>query len=83
MEMSGFARHEGSVPIIGDIGDIWPLMGSRVAAELGLDLQFISYPQQTDAGKSMRDFIVRDIRSISRDRMLAGLNQRTGKGQWK
>ena len=51
-------------------------MGSRVAAELGLDLQFISYPQQTDAGKSMRDFIVQDIRSISRDKMLAGLNQK-------
>ena len=76
MEMSGFARHEGSVPIIGDIGVIWPLMGSRVAAELGLDLQFISYPQQTDAGKSMRDFIVQDIRSMSRDKMLAGLNQK-------
>lgn len=81
MEMSGFARHEGSVPIIGDIGVIWPLMGSRVAAELGLDLQFISYPQQTDAGKSMRDFIVRDIRSISRDKMLAGLNRKGNENQ--
>ncbi len=76
MEMSGFARHEGSVPITGDIGVIWPLMGSRVAAELGLELEFISYPQHTDAGKLMRDSIVRDIRSIDRDKMLVGLNQK-------
>ena len=25
MEMSAFARHEGSIPIVGDIGKVWPL----------------------------------------------------------
>ncbi len=73
MEMSGFARHEGSVPIIGDIGAIWPLMANRIAERLNLELEFTSYPQQTESGKAMREAIVRDIRPISRDRMLAGL----------
>lgn len=76
MEMSGFARHEGSIPVIGDIGVIWPLMASRIAERLQIDLQFMSYPQQTDAGKAMREAIVEGIRPISREQMLARLNQR-------
>lgn len=75
MEMSGFARHEGSVPIIGDIGAIWPLMASRIAERLDLELAFMSYPQQTDAGRAMRESIVHDIRPICRDRMLAAMNK--------
>ncbi len=73
MEMSGFARHEGSVPIIGDIGVIWPLMAVRIAEQLHLELTFMSYPQQSEAGKAMREAIVRDIRSIRRERMLKAL----------
>jgi predicted neuraminidase/CMP-2-keto-3-deoxyoctulosonic acid synthetase len=34
MEMSGFARHEGSIPIIGDIGTIWPLIALKVSEQL-------------------------------------------------
>ena len=26
MEMSGFARHEGSLPLMGDLGTLWPLL---------------------------------------------------------
>lgn len=73
MEMSGFARHEGSVPIIGDIGVIWPLLASRVADRLQLTLEFLSYPQQTDAGRSMREKIVSEVKAISKDRILAEL----------
>ena len=31
MEMSGFARIPGSLPIVGDIGEIWPLLATTVA----------------------------------------------------
>lgn len=70
MEMSGFARHEGSVPIIGDIGVVWPLMALRVADRLGIKLDFVSYPQQTDSGKAMREHIVNNIKPINREKML-------------
>ncbi len=75
MEMSGFARHEGSVPIIGDIGVVWPLMALRVADRLGIKLDFVSYPQQTDSGKAMREHIVDDIKPINRTRMIENLMQ--------
>ena len=70
MEMSGFARHDGSIPIIGDIGVVWPLLAHRVASRLGITLDFISYPQDTEAGRDMRERIVRDVAPINRDRML-------------
>ena len=73
MEMSGFARHPGSIPIIGDIGVIWPILASRLAKRLELNLEFMSYPQQTDQGRAMREAIVRDIKPISRDKMLESL----------
>ena len=74
MEMSGFARHEGSLPIIEDLGVVWPLIARRVAEKLHLDLQFMSYPQQTDAGQAMREWIVREIKPISRTKMLDELS---------
>jgi hypothetical protein len=70
MEMSGFARLEGSVAITGDIGLVWPVIARRVAERLGLKLGFISYPQQTPQGKAMREWIVSEIRPIGRQRML-------------
>ncbi|NUM53282.1 MAG: hypothetical protein HUU46_06540 [Candidatus Hydrogenedentes bacterium] len=73
MEMSGFARHEGSTAIIADLGVVWPLIAARVADKLKLDLQFMSYPQQTEQGKAMREWIVREVRPLSRARMLDAL----------
>ncbi len=61
MEMSGFARLENSLPIIGDIGTIWPLLAVRVAEGLGLTLKFMSYPQESPDGQTMRDIIVNDV----------------------
>lgn len=75
MEMSGFARHEGSIPIIGDIGVVWPVLALELAERLGLDLQFLSYPQQSEPGQAMRQAIVRDIKPFSRKRMIEALEQ--------
>lgn len=73
MEMSGFARHEGSIPIIGDIGVVWPVIAARAAERLGIALNFLSYPQDTEQGKTMREMIVNDVKPLSRAKMLDAL----------
>ncbi len=73
MEMSGFARHEGSTAIIADLGVAWPLIAQRVSERLKIDLQFMSYPQQTEQGKAMREWIVREVKPLSRTKMLESL----------
>lgn len=73
MEMSGFARHEGSTAIIADLGVVWPLIAQRVAERLKIDLQFMSYPQQTEQGRAMREWIVREVKPMGRSRILEAL----------
>jgi len=73
MEMSAFARHEGSIPIIGDIGRVWPVIVTRAAERLGIKLDFMSYAQDTPEGKSMREWIVANVKPLDRDRMIRGL----------
>ena len=70
MEMSGFSRIPGSLPIIGDIGVIWPLLANRVAKTLGIKLDFMSYPQSTPAGREAREWIVQHIQPASRERLM-------------
>ena len=70
MEMSGFSRLPGSLPLIADIGVMWPLLAARVAAALGVELDFLSYPQSTPQGQAMRDEIVQRVRPVSRVQML-------------
>ena len=69
MEMSGFARLDNSIPVIGDIGVIWPVMAVRLEQELGITLDFISYPQQTPEGQEMRKWIVQNVRPIERKKL--------------
>lgn len=69
MEMSGFARLEKSIPIIADIGVIWPVFAYRLEEELGITLDFISYPQQSAEGKKMREWIVENIRPVEKQRL--------------
>jgi hypothetical protein len=70
MEMSGFARLENSIPLIGDIGMIWPVLAWKIARELAVELDFLSHPQQTPAGQAMRDWIVENIRPFDRQQMI-------------
>jgi hypothetical protein len=71
MEMSGFCRLPGSLPLIGDIGVLWPLLAARVADALGVELDFLSYPQSTPQGQAMREEIVCGVRPVFRSEMLA------------
>lgn len=70
MEMSAFSRLEKSLPVIGDIGEVWPVLASRVAEELGTELDFMSYKQETEEGKAMREWIVENVRFLDRDLMM-------------
>lgn len=70
MEMSGFARLEGSLPILGDLGNIWPIVAFDVSKELGIHLDFLSYPQETAKGKQMREWIVKNIKILNRNLMI-------------
>jgi len=75
MEMSAFARHEGSIPIIGDIGRVWPVIVTRVAERLGIKLDFLSYAQDTPQGKAMREWIVTNIKPLDKEKMIAELEK--------
>lgn len=70
MEMSGFARLESSLPLVGDIGVIWPIIAWKVSQALGIELGFISHPQQTLEGQAMREWIVNSIKPFSRTAMI-------------
>lgn len=73
MEMSAFARHEGSIPVIGDIGMIWPVFAYNISRALGIELDFMSYKQETKEGKEMRQWIVDNIAYLDRKKMMSGL----------
>lgn len=70
MEMSGFARLETSIPVVGDIGVVWPVIAWHVAERLKIELDFINHPQQTEEGQKMREWIVDEIRPFDREQMI-------------
>ena len=75
MEMSAFARHENSIPIVGDIGKIWPIIACKAADKLGISLDFLSYPQESEEGKKMREWIVENVKAIDRKKLLKRARQ--------
>lgn len=70
MEMSGFARIPGSLPIVGDIGEVWPLLATGAADALGIELEFMSYKQSLPAGEAVREWIVSHVQPINRTLMI-------------
>jgi hypothetical protein len=70
MEMSGFARIESSIPLIGDIGLIWPILGYRIAKALGVELDYISHPQDSNEGQEFREWIVSEVKPFSKEKMM-------------
>jgi hypothetical protein len=71
MEMSGFARIPGSLPIVGDIGEIWPVLATRVADALQVKLDFMSYKQSLPEGEKVREWIVKKVSPVDKARMYA------------
>jgi len=75
MEMSGFARIPGSLPIVGDIGEIWPILATRIADALDLELDFMSYKQSQPEGQKVREWITRNVASLNKERVFAAAKQ--------
>jgi len=75
MEMSGFARLEGSIPIIGDLGVVWPIVAVEAASLLGVPLDYVSAPQESGRGRIIRDWIVENVRVLDRETMLRGVRE--------
>jgi hypothetical protein len=78
MEMSGFARLESSIPIVADLGVVWPVLAWRAAGELGVGLELLSYPQESPPGRQMRQWIVENVGVLDRQRMIARLKEISG-----
>jgi hypothetical protein len=76
MEMSGFARLEGSIPVTADIGVAWPVLVCAVEERLGARLDFICAPQESDEGKRMRDWIADEVAYLDRAAMYAEARRR-------
>lgn len=68
MEMSGFARLENSLPIVGDIGYVWPIMAFKIADRLGISLDILSHPQDTEEGQQFRKWIVSNIKPYNKEK---------------
>jgi len=75
MEMSGFARIPGSLPIVGDIGEIWPLLATMVADALDVKLDVMSYKQSLPAGEKVREWIVKHVQPVNRERIYAAARE--------
>lgn len=75
MEMSGFARLESSIPIVADLGVVWPVLAWRAAKALGVRLELLSYPQESAQGRQMREWIVGNVGAVDRARMMARLKE--------
>ena len=75
MEMSGFGRIPGSLPVVGDIGEIWPLLATMAADALGVKLDFMSYKQSLPAGQEVREWIVENVNPVNRAKVFAAAQQ--------
>jgi hypothetical protein len=69
MEMSGFARLDKSIPVVADLGVAWPIIALRLEQQLGISLDFISYPQQSPKGQQMRKWIVENVKPIAKKKL--------------
>ena len=69
MEMSGFARLDGSLPVCSDIGIAWPIIALEATDRLGIELDFISFPQESEPGREMRNWITEKIAPLNRERL--------------
>ena len=66
MEMSGFVRIPGNIPIISDIETVWSILALKVAEKPDIGLDLISHNQSTEKGRKMRKCIVDKVRPVDR-----------------
>jgi hypothetical protein len=71
MEMSGFARLDKSIPVVADLGVVWPIIALRLEQQMGISLDFISYPQQSPEGHKMRKWIAENVQPIIKKKLFS------------
>jgi hypothetical protein len=76
MEMSGFARLESSIPLTADIGVVWPIIAHELEEQLGVALDFISAPQESVYGRTIREWITDEVGFLHRAPMYEELRRR-------
>jgi hypothetical protein len=76
MEMSGFARLESSIPVTADIGLAWPVIAAALEEQLGVPLDFVSAPQESEHGRNVREWITREVGYLHRIPMYEELRRR-------
>jgi hypothetical protein len=54
---------------------IWPVFALSIADALGIGLEFMSYKQETQEGRDMREWIVENIKYLDREKMLAAFRE--------
>jgi len=69
MEMSGFARLPGSLPVLGDLGVVWPVLTAKACRLAGVKPGFMCYKQGTSLGEAMRSYIVEQVQPMDSDRV--------------
>lgn len=79
MEMSGFARLESSIPVTGDIGVVWPVIANELEEQLGVSLDFVSAPQESEHGRNVREWIAENVDYLHRVPMYEELSRRTNR----
>jgi hypothetical protein len=50
-------------------------MALQISRKLGIHLDFLSYPQESEQGKAMREWIVHNVDMLKREQMLKGMRQ--------
>jgi len=74
MEMSGFARLPGSLPVLGDLGVVWPVLAAKACRLTGVKPGFMCYKQGTDLGEAVRNYIVEQVQPMDPARAAAAHN---------
>jgi hypothetical protein len=77
MEMSGFARLPGALPLTGDLGVIWPLLASRAAKAMGVKTAFVCYKQGTPPGEAVRRYIVTKLSPLNYTQVVQALKEKS------
>ncbi|MBU4567132.1 MAG: hypothetical protein KMY53_08430 [Desulfarculus sp.] len=77
MEMSGFARLPGALPLTGDLGVIWPLLASRAAKAMGVKTAFLCYKQGTPPGEAVRQYIVTKLSPLDHSQVVQALKEKS------
>ena len=54
---------------------IWPIIAMHASQRLGIELDFLSYPQEPEQGKEMSEWIVQNVKRLHKENMLEAIEK--------